>query len=122
MTWTAYRVVFRLKSPMHIGCGKVGNVQRTRPYVTGRMFWGALTMRLTRDQHQPATRSELYQKIGGEVHQYLKFTYFYPAIKKQRAINRKRIKTINRIMKSSFLGETKVCFAVGFSAAMLALH
>ena len=52
MTWTAYRVVFKLRSPMHIGCGKVGNVQRTRPYVIGRNFWGALTMRLTRDATQ----------------------------------------------------------------------
>jgi hypothetical protein len=72
---------------MHIGCGKVGNVQRTRPYVTGRSFWGALTMRLTRNQHQPATHSELYQEIGGEVHQYLKFTYFYPAIEKPKSNN-----------------------------------
>lgn len=81
MTWTAYRVVFKLKSPMHIGCGKVGNVQRTRPYVTGRVFWGALTMRLTREQHQPATDSRLYQAIGEEVHQQLAYTYFYPATK-----------------------------------------
>lgn len=80
MTWTAYRVVFKLKSPMHIGCSKVGNVQRTRPYITGRVFWGALTMRLTRDKHQPATDSEEYQKIGCKVHQSLVYTYFYPAI------------------------------------------
>ncbi len=85
MTWTAYRVVFKLKSPMHIGCGKVGNVQRTRPYVTGRSFWGALTMRLTRNQHQPATDSDLYQKIGEKVHQQLAFTYFYLATKSSPA-------------------------------------
>ncbi|MEX0268233.1 hypothetical protein AB3R30_03745 [Leptolyngbyaceae cyanobacterium UHCC 1019] len=81
MTWKAYQVVFKLKSPMHIGCGKVGNVQRTRPYVTGRVFWGALTMRLTRDKQQPAINSKQYQDIGDEVHKRLAYTYFYPAIK-----------------------------------------
>lgn len=83
MTWKAYRVVFKLCSPMHIGCGKVGNVQRTRPYVTGRVFWGALTMRLTRDQcekeNKPATKSEDYQDIGKKVNELLAYTYFYPA-------------------------------------------
>ncbi|EKQ67325.1 hypothetical protein OsccyDRAFT_3582 [Leptolyngbyaceae cyanobacterium JSC-12] len=81
MTWTAYRVVFKLKSPIHIGCGKVGNVQRTRPYVTGRSFWGALTMRLTRNQHHPATDSRLYEEVGKQVHDQLAYTYFYPATK-----------------------------------------
>ena len=81
MTWKAYQVVFKLKFPMHIGCGKIGNVQRTRPYVTGRVFWGALTMRLTRDKHQPATDSKQYQAIGDEIHQQLAYTYFYPSTK-----------------------------------------
>ncbi|WP_448560972.1 hypothetical protein [Trichothermofontia sp.] len=82
MTWTAYRVVFKLKSPLHIGCGKVGNVQRTRPYVTGRSFWGALTMRLTRDAASgSATDSKLYEEVGKQVHNRLAYTYFYPATK-----------------------------------------
>ncbi len=70
--------------PLHIGRGKVGNVQRTRPYVTGRALWGALTMRLTRDQaqgHGSVTDSREYRAIGEQVHQYLAFTYFYPAIR-----------------------------------------
>ncbi|MEH1795421.1 hypothetical protein [Nostoc sp.] len=78
--WKAYRVVFKLKSPLHIGCGKVGNLQRTRPYVMGRAFWGALTMRLTRDKHQPATDSRHYSDIGEKVNKELTYTYFYPAI------------------------------------------
>lgn len=85
MTWTAYRVVFKLRSPMHIGCGKVGNVQRTRPYVTGRVFWGALTMRLTRDATSgPAADSKQYEKFGEKVHNQLAYTYFYPAIAKSK--------------------------------------
>ncbi|NJK67869.1 MAG: hypothetical protein HC789_12815 [Microcoleus sp. CSU_2_2] len=81
MMWKAYRVVFKLRSPMHIGCGKAGNVQRTRPYVTGRVFWGALTMRLTRDAtNGPATNSKQYEEFGEKVHNQLAYTYFYPAI------------------------------------------
>jgi len=81
MTWNVYRVVLRLRSPMHIGRGKVGNIQRTRGYVTGRVLWGALTERLTRDRKQgkgPATDSEAYAGVGQRVHSHLAFTYFYP--------------------------------------------
>lgn len=83
MTWNAYEVIFRLRSPLHIGYSKVGNLQRTRPYVTGRSLWGALTMRLTRDAAQgsgPATDSSKYQAFGAQVHECLAFTYFYPAL------------------------------------------
>lgn len=81
MAWKAYEVIFRVRGPLHIGWGKVGNVQRTRPYVTGRALWGALTMRLTRDGSQgPATNSGEYEKVGKEVHDNLAFTYFYPAL------------------------------------------
>lgn len=81
MTWKAYEVIFRVRTPLHIGWGKVGNVQRTRPYVTGRSLWGALTMRLTRDTSQgPATDSKKYEQVGQEVHENLAFTYFYPAL------------------------------------------
>lgn len=84
MTWCAYEVVLRLRSPMHIGCGAVGNLQRTRPYVTGRVLWGALTMRLTRAAAQgrsPATDSRAYREVGDQIHRSLAFTYFYPALK-----------------------------------------
>jgi hypothetical protein len=83
--WKAYQVVFKLKSPVHIGCGTVGNLQRTRSYVTGKVFWGALTMRLTRDCYQqknkPAIDSRDYNIFGDKVNKQLAFTYFYPAIK-----------------------------------------
>jgi len=86
MVWRTYQVIFRLRSPLHIGYGKVGNLQRTRTYVTGRVLWGALTMRLTRDVFRgrgPATDSCDYRKMGDLVHQFLAFTYFYPALKKE---------------------------------------
>lgn len=84
MTWRAFQVVLRLRSPLHVGCGTAGNLQRTRPYITGRVLWGALTMRLTRDAVQgrgPATDSLKYREVGDQVHQSLAFTYFYPALK-----------------------------------------
>jgi hypothetical protein len=81
MNWIGYRVVFRLHSPLHIGWRKVGNVQVTRPYLTGRSFWGALTARLARDTAgQTATNSNDYQAIGEQVNKMLAFTYFYPAL------------------------------------------
>jgi len=81
MTWQPYHIVFRLRSPMHIGSGSVGNIQRTRPYVTGRVFWGALTMRIARNSqiHSSATECA-YTDIGNKVHECIAYTYFYPAI------------------------------------------
>lgn len=77
MSWTAYRVVFRLLTPLHVGAGQLGNVQRARPYLTGKSLWGVLTARLTRDY------SELggdYVAIGRRVNDELAFSYFYPTI------------------------------------------
>jgi hypothetical protein len=74
MTWTAYQVSFRLLSSAHIGWRKLGNLQQTRPYLTGRTLWGALTSRLTREQN-----SSDYEGIGEEVDKQLAFTYFYPS-------------------------------------------
>ncbi len=74
--WTAYRLTFKLLSPMHIGWRKVGNLQQTRPYVPSRTFWGALTARLARDAG--AVRDEtLYHKIGKKIEDDLRFSYFY---------------------------------------------
>ena len=73
MIWTAYQVSFRLLSPMHVGWRKLGNLQQTRPYLTGRNLWGALTARLTRE-----SGSSDYVGIGKQVDDQLAFTYFYP--------------------------------------------
>jgi hypothetical protein len=84
MGWRVFRVVFRLRSKLHIGCGRVGNLQRTRPYATGRVLWGALTMRLTRDAANgsgPATDSREYQRVGKQLHRFVAYTYFYAATK-----------------------------------------
>lgn len=80
MAWQSYKVIFRLRTPAHIGWGKVGNLQRTRPYISGRVLWGALTMRLTRDlasQQQAVAQTQAYYEIGKQVHQQLAYSYFY---------------------------------------------
>jgi len=82
MAWQCYEVIFRLRTPVHIGWSKAGNVQRTRPYVTGRVVWGALTMRLTRDQASrqgTAAPARAYREMGEQVHQHLAYSYFYAA-------------------------------------------
>lgn len=74
MSWTAYRVTFKLLSPVHVGWHKLGNLQQTRPYITGRSLWGALTARLTRQYG-----SDKYKDMGKKVDDQLAFTYFYPS-------------------------------------------
>lgn len=78
MSWQAYKLRFRLCSPLHIGRGKVGNLQLTRSYVTGRNLWGALTARLTRNSHpagKPAPQT--YVDVGERVNRELAFTYLF---------------------------------------------
>lgn len=78
MTWTAYKVTFELQSPLHVGWRKSGNLQQTRPYLTGRNLWGAITARLTRD---PCSNhdSRDYDGMGKQVDRFLAFSYFYPS-------------------------------------------
>ncbi|MDI7275812.1 MAG: CRISPR-associated protein [Anaerolineae bacterium] len=76
MGWTAFAVALRLLSPLHVGAGGEGNLQRTRPYVTGKALWGALTARLARDW--PDLQGD-YARAGRQVSEELAFSYFYPA-------------------------------------------
>lgn len=86
MAWTAYRIVFRVRTPLHIGYARMGNVHYTRPYVTGRAIWGALTERVTRDlaarTNQPAVNFEAYKSQSDTICNRLAYTYFYLAEKR----------------------------------------
>jgi len=66
-----------MESPLHSGWMKVGNVQRTRLYVTGRMMWGALTANIT-----PIIRGN-YSKIGEDVKKHVIASYFFPCFDKK---------------------------------------
>jgi hypothetical protein len=79
MPWKAYEITFRLLSPMHIGYRRLGNIQRTRPYVPAKNLWAALTARLTRDDGKLVGRDCDYRSVGQAVEEHLAFTYFFPA-------------------------------------------
>lgn len=75
MPWHAFRLTLRLLSPLHVGFHKVGNLQRTRPYVPGRNIWAATTARLTR-HIAPGD----YQAVGELIAEHCIFGYFFPAV------------------------------------------
>lgn len=78
MNWTAYKIILHLQTPLHVGAGRVGNVQLTRPYLIGKTLWGALTARITRDT-RPGAAGRDYREVGGQIKKQLAFSYFYPA-------------------------------------------
>lgn len=78
MAWQTFPVTYELCSPLHIGCHKVGNVQRTRYWVPARNLWGAITERLTRSGFRPTgVPPGDYQRIGEWVKEHCGFTYFF---------------------------------------------
>ncbi|MBU0491730.1 MAG: hypothetical protein KKB13_07765, partial [Chloroflexi bacterium] len=77
MSWTAYRLAYRLHSPLHVGQGQVSNLLRARPYVSGKALWGALVARLTRDKAQDGAD---YVAMGQRVNRDLAFSYLFPAL------------------------------------------
>lgn len=72
MPWHAYRLVYRLESPMHIGWRKTGNLMQTRLYVPGRNWWGVATSHLAKWVY-----SGDYQTAGAFVQENLIFGYFF---------------------------------------------
>lgn len=78
MAWAEYHLVFRLRSPLHVGWRTLGNLQTTRPYVPGKLLWAALTARITRNQamgYQP----DAYKTVGDLLKTNMRFGYLYPA-------------------------------------------
>ncbi|MFZ3114999.1 MAG: hypothetical protein WA133_13140 [Syntrophales bacterium] len=78
MAWTAYRLVYQAKSPIHIGWHTLGYIKLTRYYITGKNMWGAATANLTRTLGVPGTSE--YKTIGNILKKYILFSYFYPAL------------------------------------------
>jgi len=78
MVWTQYTVIYELRSPLHIGYHKVGNVQRTRYYIPARNLWGAVTETLTRRGFSTNGVTEgNYQQIGAWVKEHCAFGYWF---------------------------------------------
>lgn len=80
--WTVEPLAFRLRSPLHIGWRKVGNLMQTRPYVPAKNLWAALTAELARRQAKEgrAAAAQAYQCVGNDVAESLAFTYLFPAL------------------------------------------
>lgn len=78
MAWTMHLAIYELRSPLHIGYYKVGNVQRTRYYIPARALWGAVTEALTRRgfSAEGAPQGD-YQAIGQWVEQHCAFGYWF---------------------------------------------
>lgn len=76
--WKEIDVVFRLKSPLHMGYTpfKVSVISPTRYYVPGRNLWGALTKRITEHLFKKPSAKN-YRDIGDEVKRNFRFSYFY---------------------------------------------
>lgn len=78
MTWQMFRVTYELRSPLHIGYHKIGNLQRTRYYIPARNVWGAVTEMLTRRGFQTNGAPEgAYGKIGDWVKTHCAFSYWF---------------------------------------------
>lgn len=73
MPWSLYQWTFQLKSPLHVGFHKVMHFFRTRPYVPGKLLWGALTAKLTQ-----VLGINDYQKIGDFLKKAMRLGYLYP--------------------------------------------
>ena len=79
MVWECFFVVFKAMSPVHIGYRQIGALKTTRYYITGRALWGAITNNLTRNLFERPLRDN-YEEIGEIVRDYIRTSYFYPAI------------------------------------------
>jgi hypothetical protein len=78
MNWRCLQLTYELRSPLHIGYHKAGNVQRTRCYIPARNLWGAVTERLTRSGFSVSDAQKgNYQVIGRWLKLSTAFSYFY---------------------------------------------
>ncbi|MFZ3059898.1 MAG: hypothetical protein WA102_09200 [Candidatus Methanoperedens sp.] len=76
--WKRLDVVFTLKSPLHIGYlpSKGSVISRTRYYVPGKNFWGAITKGATENLFDyPDAKN--YIEIGEQIKNSFRFMYFY---------------------------------------------
>jgi hypothetical protein len=76
MGWTAYRLVYQAKSPIHIGWHTLGYIKLTRYYITGKSMWGAMTANLVRACYG----YEDYDYVGNLLCSGILISYFYPAL------------------------------------------
>ena len=77
MSWTMYRWLWQLRSPLHVGHTPAGALNRTRLYIPARNMWAALTAEIARQTAGHSFPS--YEDIGRELQEHVRFTYLFPA-------------------------------------------
>jgi hypothetical protein len=74
-----WRLVIELLSPMQIGIGSLGMVEKTGMYIPGRVMWGALTSTLVRQQISKPEYKH-FKKVGESLGPHEKFlSSFFPS-------------------------------------------
>ena len=80
MTWSLFRWVWRLEAPLFVGMHPAGALNRCRPYVPARALWGAVTAEIARLKSGEGFPK--YEDVGAEVKRSYRFTYLFPAEKR----------------------------------------
>jgi hypothetical protein len=83
MSWRLYRIRLSLQSAVHAGSLPVGNILKTRPYVSGKSVWGAVTAGLVA-RHSGSLAHSRYSVTGYQVRERLRFGYFFPMVENSR--------------------------------------
>jgi len=73
VTWTAEPVLYRLRSPLHVGYRPWGTVALTRYYVPARNIWAAFV-----DAYVRRVGGD-YEKVGGDFKKDFRYGYFFVA-------------------------------------------
>jgi len=76
VSWSLYRWVWQLESPLFIGMPPSGSLNRCRLYVPARTVWGALTAELARKDSSDFPK---YAEQGKKLCEQARFTYLFPA-------------------------------------------
>ncbi len=85
MAWRAYRLIYKAMSPIHIGWHTLGYIKLTRPYITGRAIWGAMTANRARSVAKDGVFPE-YEEIGDLFKSKVLTGYLYPALDPQKPL------------------------------------
>lgn len=80
MTWSLFRWVWRLEAPLFVGMHPAGALNRCRLYVPARALWGAVTAETARLKSGEGFPN--YKDVGDEVKRSCRFTYLFPAEKR----------------------------------------
>jgi hypothetical protein len=83
--WKAYRLTYRLESPVHIGWHTLGYVRCTRYYIPGKSIWGALTANHIRCGDNSFQYKD-YSDQGDNFRRNSRISYFFPALDPERPL------------------------------------